>query len=55
MYGRTVPNGVFGFGTDDYTDIGFDSQYQYDGDKYSVTVKLSNIIEYQNLNASARS
>jgi hypothetical protein len=52
MYGRTVPGGVFGFGTDDYTDIGFDSQYQYDGDRYSVTVKLSDIIEYQKFNST---
>jgi len=52
MYGRTVPGGVFGFGTDDYTDVGFDSQYQYDGDKYSVTVKLSDIIEYQKFNST---
>jgi len=53
MYGRTVPQSMFGFGTDDYTDIGFDSQYQYDGDKYSVTLKLSDIIELQRLNASS--
>lgn len=52
MYGRTVPGGVFGFGTDDYTDIGFDSQYQYDGDKFSVTLKLSDIIEYQQFNST---
>jgi hypothetical protein len=52
MYGRTVPGGQFGFGTDNYLDIGFDSQYQYDGDKYSVTVKLTDIIEYQRFNAS---
>jgi len=53
MYGRTAPGGVFTFGTDDYTDVGFDSQYQYDGDKYSVTVKLSDIVEYQRFNASS--
>ncbi len=53
MYGRTVPGGVFGFGADDYTDVGFDSQYQYDGDQYSVTVKLSDIIEYQRFNANS--
>jgi hypothetical protein len=52
MYGRTAPGGVSTFGTDDYTDVGFDSQYQYDGDKYSVTVKLSDIVEYQRFNAS---
>jgi hypothetical protein len=54
MYGRTAPSGIFSptGGTDNYTDIGFDSQYQYDGSQYSVTVKLSDIIEYQNLNST---
>ena len=54
MYGRIIPGDTFGFGYDDYTDIGFDSQYQYDGDKYSVTVKLTDILEYQKLNASTQ-
>ena len=54
MYGQIVPQSAFGFGVDTYTDVGFDSQYQYDGDKYSVTVKLTDIIEYQKLNASVR-
>jgi len=53
MYGRIIPGETFGFGYDDYTDIGFDSQYQYDGDKFSVTVKLTDILEYQKLNASS--
>ena len=54
MYGRTAPGGVFSptGGTDNYTDVGFDSQYQYDGSQYSVTVKVSDIIEYQNLNST---
>ena len=52
MYGQIVPQSAFGFGADTYTDIGFDSQYQYDGDKFSVTVKLTDIPEYQRLNAS---
>ena len=52
MYGQIVPQSAFGFGVDTYTDVGFDSQYQYDGDKYSVTVKLTDILEYQRLNAS---
>jgi hypothetical protein len=54
MYSRTAPSGVFSptGATDNYTDIGFDSQYQYDGSQYSVTVKLSDIIEYQNLNST---
>ena len=53
MYGQIVPQSAFGFGVDNYTDIGFDSQYQYDGDKFSVTVKLTDILEYQKLNASS--
>ncbi len=53
MYGQIVPQSMFGFGSDTYTDIGFDSQYQYDGDKFSVTVKLTDIIEQQKLNASS--
>jgi hypothetical protein len=53
MYGQIVPQSEFGFGVDTYTDIGFDSQYQYDGDKFSVTVKLTDILEYQKLNASS--
>jgi len=52
MYGQVIPAETFGFGYDDYTDVGFDSQYQYDGDKYSVTVKLTDIIEFQRLNSS---
>jgi hypothetical protein len=52
LYGETVPGSAFGTGTDQYLDIGVDSQYQYDGDKYSVTVKATNIYEKQRLNSS---
>ena len=52
MSGQVVPSSMFGFGYDDYTDVGFDSQYQYDGDKYSVTLKLTDIIEFQRLTSS---
>ena len=52
MYGQVVPGRQYGYGTDDYLDVGFDSQYQYDGDPYSVTVKLSDIMEWQTLNAT---
>ncbi len=38
--------------TDNYTDIGFDTQYQFQGDNYWVTVRGTFIHEYQNLNAS---
>ena len=38
--------------TDNYTDIGFDTQYQYQGDNFWITVRGSYIHEYQMLNAS---
>jgi hypothetical protein len=52
MYGTTVPGGAFGTGYDRYLDIGFDSQYQYDGDDYQFTLKASNIYEKQRLDSS---
>jgi hypothetical protein len=52
MYGQIAPGRQYGIGTDNFLDIGLDSQYQYDGEKYSLTVKLTDIIEHQNLNAS---
>lgn len=52
MYGQVVPGRQYGFGADNYLDVGFDSQYQYDGDLYSLTVKLTDIIEWQQLNAT---
>jgi hypothetical protein len=52
MYGQVTPAYIGTFGTDNYTDIGFDTQYQYDGDKYSVTVKLTDIMEWQRLNST---
>ena len=38
--------------TDKYTDIGFDTQYQYQGDNYWFTLRGSYIHEYQKLDAS---
>jgi hypothetical protein len=38
--------------TDKYTDIGFDTQYQYQGDNYWFTLRGSYIHENQNLDAS---
>jgi hypothetical protein len=38
--------------TDKYTDAGFDTQYQYQGDNYWFTLRGSYIREYQNLAAS---
>ena len=52
MYGQVTPGRQYGYGTDNFLDVGFDSQYQYDGDQYSVTVKLTDIMEWQRLNAT---
>jgi len=52
MYGQIAPGRQYGLGTDNYLDVGFDSQYQYDGDQYSLTVKLTDILEWQRLNAT---
>jgi hypothetical protein len=38
--------------TDRYTNIGFDTQYQYQGDNFWITARGSYIREDQNLNAS---
>ena len=52
MYGQIAPARQTGIGTDNYLDVGFNSQYQYDGDQYSVTVKLTDIMEWQQLNGT---
>ncbi|MGA8445018.1 MAG: hypothetical protein WB766_07480 [Roseiarcus sp.] len=52
MYGQITPGRIYGYGTDNFTDVGFDSQIQYAGDQYSITVKLTDIMEWQKLNAS---
>ena len=38
--------------TDKYTDVGFDSQYQYQGNKYWLTLRGSYIREFQKLDAT---
>jgi hypothetical protein len=38
--------------TDNYTDVGFDTQYQYQGSNFWVTLRGSYVREYQNLTAS---
>jgi len=38
--------------TDSYTDIGFDTQYQYQGDNYWITLRGTYIHENQHLDAS---
>lgn len=50
-------SGMSGFGTysqkDKYTDIGVDSQYQYQGENYWITLRASYIHEDQKLDASS--
>jgi hypothetical protein len=55
MYSQTVPGGPppqYGYGTDKYLDVGFDAQYQYDGDQYSVTIKAMDTMQWMTLNNS---
>jgi len=52
MYGQITPGRQYGYGTDNFLDVGFDSQIQYAGDQYSITVKLTDILEWQRLNAT---
>ena len=61
MYSELHPWLNTGFGTwttavdtlsDKFTDIGFDTQYQYQGDNYWVTLRGSYIREYQRLDSS---
>ena len=48
-----APSDTTTFGqTDKYTDLGFDTQYQYQGGNYWVTLRGSYIHENQNLDAS---
>jgi hypothetical protein len=47
-----LPYGAPGPGTNRFTDIGFDSQYQYQGDGYWVTVRGTYIHEKQDLAAN---
>jgi hypothetical protein len=47
-----LPYGAPGPGTNRFTDIGFDSQYQYQGDGYWVTVRGTYIHEKQDLGAN---
>jgi hypothetical protein len=52
MYTEVNPGRVTNFGTDKFTDIGFDTQYQFNSNPHSVGVQLSYIHEYQNLHAT---
>jgi len=49
---KVVPMGMSGAGTDSFTDIGIDTQYQYLGDPHTVTARLAWIHENHNTSAS---
>ena len=48
----SLPMATPGTGTNRFTDIGFDSQYQYQGDGYWITVRGTYLHENQRLDAS---
>ena len=52
MYANLLPGGMTGFGTDNITDIGVDSQYQWIGDVHAITARASYIYENQQLDGS---
>jgi len=52
MRAGLVPSRIGGAGTDTFTDIGFDAQYQYIGDPHAVTARISGIHEARDLSAS---
>src|SRR5205823_2885128 len=49
---NVVPLGMPSAGTDSFTDIGVDTQYQYLGNPHTVTLRASWIHENRNLGAS---
>lgn len=52
FYPKVYPGSVTTFGADSYSDLGFDAQYQFIEGPHAVTLKLSRIVENQNLNSS---
>jgi len=49
---KVYPTGLSGAGTDSFTDIGIDTQYQYLGNPHTVTTRLAWIHENHNTSAS---
>jgi len=52
MLANEVPGRVGGFGVDQILDVGFDAQYQYINGKHAYEVKLTDITETAQFNAS---
>ena len=51
---KVFPMGLSGAGTDSFTDVGIDTQYQYLGDPHTVTARVAWIHENHNASASPR-
>jgi hypothetical protein len=52
MVANVAPGWMTGIGTDRYTDMGFDTQYQYEADNGYLTLRSTYIHEKQDLNAT---
>lgn len=52
LHAALYPDGDKSQGSDSFTDVGLDAQYQYFGDRDNVTARLSFIQEFQDLSAS---
>ena len=52
LYANVIPGRVTGFGSDHIVDVGVDTQYQWLGDRDSVSVQASYINENQSLSSS---
>ncbi len=52
FYPQVLPGRVMGFGVDQYSDLGFDAQYQWLSDPHGVTLRFSSITEHQWLNST---
>lgn len=52
FYPKVYPGSVTTFGPDAYSDLGLDAQYQYIDGPHAVTLKLSRIVEQQDLGST---
>jgi hypothetical protein len=52
MYAEVNPGRITTSGTDKITDVGFDTQYQYNDNPHNVGVQVSYIREFQNLHST---
>jgi hypothetical protein len=53
LIGKLFPDRVKDFGSDKFTDIGFDTQYQFNGERDNISLQLSWIHESQDLRATS--